>query len=57
VCNRTLIGHVSLDGETAGLAGDLCQPFDAAVEQLQRRSFRGEEQCAPPPYAGRCTGN
>ena len=31
--------------------------FDTAVEQRQRRAFRGEEQCGPPPYPGRCTGN
>ena len=42
VCDRPLIGHVSRDGESAGLAGDLRQSFNAAVEQRQRCAFGSE---------------
>ena len=44
-------------GRIFGFACDFTQSLDATVEQRQRRTFRGEEQCGPPPYPRRCTGN
>jgi hypothetical protein len=33
LCDRTLLGDVSCDGESTGLAGDFRETFKAAVKQ------------------------